>query len=161
MQIIYDWAKEWGVNAAAANDLIFRVIKQAQVQSHQTDTIGSENAVQAAVRLEAQRHGVTLWRNNVGVLEDKRGVPVRFGLCNDTKKLNEHIKSGDLIGIKRVLIEPHHVGTYIGQFISRECKHSDWKYTNTAHEQAQLRWQQVILANGGDAKFTNGEGSFK
>ena len=100
-----------------------------------------------------------MWRNNVGALKDKTGRVVRFGLANDTKALNHVIKSGDLIGIRKVLITPAHVGSCIGQFVSRECKHSGWSYTGDEHEQAQLRWIELINALGGDARFATARGT--
>jgi hypothetical protein len=119
----------------------------------------SEAAVQAQVRLEAARKGLKLWRNNVGVLRDERNVPVRYGLANDSKRLNETVKSGDLIGWRSVLITPAHVGSLIAQFVSRECKRPDWKYSGDDHERAQLRWAEVVTADGGDAAFCNREGT--
>lgn len=118
-----------------------------------------ESAVQSVVRLEAARKGSYLFRNNVGALLDERGVPVRYGLANDSKQLNEHIKSGDLIGWQSVLIEQHHVGTLIAQFISRECKRVGWRYSGTPRERAQLNWAELVVAHGGNAMFVTGEGS--
>ena len=46
--------------------------------------------------------GATVWRNNVGVLPDKTGRPIRFGLC---------VGSSDIIGIA-----PD------GKFLAVECK---------------------------------------
>ena len=119
----------------------------------------SEAAVQALVRLEAARKGLKLWRNNVGVLRDERNVPVRYGLANDSKRLNAVVKSGDLIGWRPVIITPWMLGSRIAQFVSRECKRPDWKYTGDDHERAQLRWAEVVIADGGDAAFCNSEGS--
>lgn len=119
----------------------------------------SEAAAQSAIRLEAPRKGCHLFRNNVGALKDDRGVPVRYGLANDSKALNKVIKSGDLIGWRPVLIQPHHVGSVIAQFLSRECKPVDWRYTGTDHEVAQLNWAQLVMAHGGDAGFATGEGT--
>lgn len=119
----------------------------------------SESAVQSIVRLEASKKGVTLWRNNVGALLDARGVPVRYGLANDSKQLNARIKSGDLIGWRTITITPDMIGARIAQFVSRECKKPDWSYSGTAHELAQLRWIQAVTMAGGDAKFCNGEGT--
>lgn len=113
-----------------------------------------EADVQARVRLEAARRGWMLWRNNVGVLMDSRGVPVRYGLANDSKKVNENVKSGDLIGIRPVVITPAHVGNVIGQFVSVECKHAGWRPSPTdTHEAAQMRWAELVLLAGGHAVF--------
>lgn len=128
---------------------------------------GSESRVQSIVRLEAGRiPGLTLWRNNVGVLTDKTGRPVRYGLANDTKELNEKIKSHDLIGWRTITITPEMVGKLFAQFVSRECKEEDWTPappTNKdkfEHEQAQRMWSAKLILAGGDAKFVTGEGSF-
>lgn len=119
----------------------------------------SEAYVQSEVRLEAGRAGVKLWRNNVGVLPGPNGVPVRYGLANDSRVLNAAIKSADLIGWRSILIEQKHVGRLIAQFVSRECKRPGWNYTGTDHEKAQARWMQAIIADGGDASFVTGKGT--
>ncbi|WNO24189.1 hypothetical protein Scuro_28 [Acinetobacter phage Scuro] len=153
-----EWAIKWGVSAEALEDL------RREFGCIQTDTPipekgNNEAAVQAHIRLEASNAGARLWRNNVGVLKDERGVPVRYGLCNDSKQLNEKLKSSDLIGIRPVLITPQHVGQTIGQFIAREVKAPTWRYTGTKREQAQLRFLELIVAKGGDACFANGPGT--
>jgi len=118
----------------------------------------NEASIQAQVRLDASKLGWRLFRNNVGVLVDSRGTPVRFGLANDSNVVNKHIKSADLIGIKPVLITQDMVGQTIGQFVSRECKWSGWKYNpKDEREAAQQRWIDMINSMGGDAKFTIGE----
>jgi hypothetical protein len=119
----------------------------------------SESAVQAAVRLEAAKKGMRLFRNNVGALKDERGVPVRFGLANDTKELNEIIKSSDLIGWKTKIISPDMVGQKIAQFLCREVKEYSWTYTGTPREVAQLRWITMVNEAGGDAAFATGAGT--
>lgn len=119
----------------------------------------TESSVQAHVRLEAAKLGIPLWRNNVGVLLDARGVPVRFGLANDSPAVNARIKSADLIGIRPVLVTPEMVGTTLGVFVSREIKTAGWRYTGTAREQAQQRWIDLVRSYGGDADFATGPGS--
>ena len=118
----------------------------------------NEATIQAQVRLAASQAGMKLWRNNVGVLMDSRGIPVRFGLANDSKAVNLSVKSGDLIGIEPVLITPDMVGKTIGRFVSYECKAPGWKYNpNDGRDVAQLRWIEIVTAMGGRAKITTGE----
>lgn len=125
----------------------------------------SESRVQALVRLEAPHAGVRLWRNNVGVLRDETGRPVRYGLANDTAALNGRIKSGDLIGWRKTLITPEFVGHHVAVFISRECKAEDWMpapptdVARFAREEAQRRWCSLVNADGGDARFATGQGT--
>ena len=111
----------------------------------------SEAAVQQQVRYDAAKAGDILWRNNLGMFMDDRGVPVRYGLANDSKQMNHQIKSADLVGIRRVLVTPAMVGTFVGVFMSRECKHGDWRWTGSDREQAQLAWASLVWSFGGDA----------
>lgn len=126
----------------------------------------TEARVQSLIRLEAGRDPtLKLWRNNVGVLLDRNGRPVRYGLANDTKELNAKIKSGDLIGWRSIVITPDMVGRVVAVFVSRECKPEGWTPappTNTAlfaHEEAQREWARLVNAAGGDARFATGEGT--
>lgn len=155
---ITQWALRHGVSAQALHELdaLFGIIDMPALPFLLDD---SESNVQAKVRLEAAAKGIHLFRNNVGVLKDETGRPVRYGLANDSSRLNKVIKSGDLIGWRKVRIEPSHVGSVIAQFVSRECKRGDWKYSGNDHELAQLAWIKLINANGGDAQFCNKTGS--
>lgn len=159
--ILYQWAAQWGIPMAAIKDLETRFgMHHETPASVPPSAARNEAVVQAEIRLEAAEvEGLRLWRNNVGALKDATGRVVRYGLANDTKALNSVLKSGDLIGCRRVLITPAHVGSYIGQFVSRECKREGWQYTGDEHEQAQLRWIELVNALGGDARFANGRGS--
>lgn len=156
---LVDWAARWNIPQAALADLIAGVNLAAVPEGYGVP--GSESRQQQLVRLDAAQQGVWLTRNNVGALLDDRGVPVRYGLANESKAMNEKIKSGDLIGIKSVLIEQRHVGTIIGQFVSREVKHEAWQWKGDKHELAQLNWVNLVNAKGGDAAFCNGPGTFK
>mgnify|MGYP003490183712 FL=1 len=153
------WAARWGIHPFALEDL--RRSLGAEPPPPAPDAAArSEAWAQSLVRIEAAALRCKLWRNNVGVLPDARGVPVRFGLANDSKTLNTILKSADLIGIKPVVVTPAMVGTTIGQFLSREIKTPGWKYNpNDAHEKAQMTWALMVQSLGGDAKFATGRGS--
>jgi hypothetical protein len=118
-----------------------------------------ESDVLNTVRLEAAELGIRLWRNNVGCTYTREGSFIRYGLCNESSAVNKVCKSADLIGIRPLLIEWYHVGTIIGQFVSRECKSSDWKPGNTERDRAQVAWRDLILSLGGDAAIVCGVGS--
>lgn len=118
----------------------------------------TEDQIDGYFVMRCARRGVKVWRNNVGVLKREDGVPIRFGLANDSAARNKVLKSSDRIGINPVLITPAHVGTVIGQFFAREIKRADWRYSGTEREVAQLNFIKLVLANGGDAAFENGSG---
>jgi hypothetical protein len=123
-------------------------------------SFASEGRVQSLVRLEAAQKGVMLFRNNVGALPDKRGVPVRYGLANESKRQNEQIKSADLIGWQSFVIEWHHVGLKVAQFVSREVKEEGWiADPNDPHTAAQIAWLNLVIADGGNAAFCTGVGT--
>ena len=154
---ITQWAIRHGVSAQVLHELdsLFGI----KLDLPDADGSQSEAAVQADVRLEAAAKGIHLFRNNVGVLQDKTGRPVRYGLANDSAKLNKIIKSSDLIGFRKVRIEQTHVGSVIAQFVARECKSGNWTYSGDEREVAQLAWLKLVNANGGDAQFCNKTGS--
>lgn len=114
---------------------------------------GSEARVQSAVRLEAAQRGWALYRNNVGVLRDDRGVPLRFGLANDSAAVNKVMKSGDLIGIRPLTITPDLVGTVVGQFVSVEVKRPG----GVIHP-AQHAWAALVRKRGGLGLIVDREG---
>ncbi len=162
MNTLYQWAIAHGVGMAAVKDLerLFGMNGRAEEPTDKPRDAKNETLVQWDVRLEAARAGLRLWRNNVGALVDERGIPVRYGLANDTKALNKEIKSADLIGIRPVTITPAMVGRTLGQFVSRECKAPGWTYSGNDREVSQLKWAQLVLGLGGDAAFVTGPGSF-
>ncbi len=119
----------------------------------------SESAVQTNVRLEASKKGLRLWRNNVGAGMMESGTFVRWGIANESSQMNKMIKSSDLIGIRPLLIEKHHIGQVIGQFVAREIKPGNWRYGATDREAAQLKFLELVASMGGDAAFATGEGT--
>ena len=147
------WARDWRLPPEALADLRQRLVRQ-QVEGN--PCAGFDEAwVQGQIRLAAPKKGWMLWRNNVGALVDKRGIPVRYGLANDTKAMNERIKSADLVGIRPRVVTQQDVGATIGQFVSIEVKHPGWKWSGDQHEIAQLKWATLVASLGGHARITN------
>lgn len=156
MMTLAEWAARWQIPPAAIDELCRQYINSRE-EDPVTDK--SEARVQSEVRLEAAAEGVFLFRNNVGAGKLESGNFVRFGLANDSAPLNKVIKSGDLIGVRKRLITAADVGCCIGQFVSREVKRSNWRFSGTAEEQAQAHWAALINAQGGDAQIVTGVGS--
>jgi len=104
--------------------------------------MNTEQDVMNLCRMRAQELGCVLWRNNNGALLDRRGIPVRFGLANDSKKINEVFKSSDVIGI-----------AWHGRFFAVECKEPFWRWGGTDEERAQLAFICDVRERGGFAGF--------
>jgi hypothetical protein len=104
----------------------------------------TETDVMNLCRMAAQNAGFVLWRNNVGALKDVRGVPVRFGLANDSAKINKVLKSSDLIGLGGG-----------GRLLAVECKEPGWHWHDTPEERAQLAFIHEVRRRGGLAGFAS------
>lgn len=152
--LLTEWATRWNIPHAALADLIAQ-----QFYAPPQPSGLSESAVQSLVRIEAAQKGVRLWRNNVGAGKLENGLFMRWGLANDSAQLNSVIKSGDLIGLRPVYIRSHHIGSTIGQFVSREVKAAGWQFRGTDTENAQAMWATLINACGGDAQIISKTGS--
>lgn len=169
MMTLDEWAVRWGLPLAALDEL------SRSVLLYTTDTADAgsktEARVQSEVRLEAARAGVYLFRNNVGagsIVDPSKLCAecsqhtrsfLRWGLGNDSPRLNAALKSADLIGIRRKLIGPADVGKYVGQFVSREVKREGWKPGGSDEDRAQARWATLINEQGGDARIVTSVGS--
>lgn len=153
--MIEAWAARWRIPPEALVDLQQNYLGMLDGLANKPGALEgwSEAAVSAQVRLAASKLGWRTWRNNVGVLMDDRGLPVRFGLANDSSKMNNVFKSSDQIGIRPLLITPQHIGLTIGQFVSLEIKHGSWRYTGRDREIAQARWMGLVRSFGGIAMF--------
>lgn len=137
--MLTEWATAWGIPPAALADLVARLTMADYAPA---EAGRSEAAVQADIRLAAARRGITLWRNNTGVLMNEAGVPVRFGLNNDSPAANKRMKSADLIGIHRPS----------GRFVSVEVKRPGWKHSDASErDRAQAAWAATVVAMGGVA----------
>lgn len=80
----------------------------------------SEQELQQQIRLQLGTGPTRLWRNNCGVLPDRQGRPVRFGLCPG---------SSDLIGLRTVTVTPEMVGQRLAVFSAIEVKAPRGKLT--------------------------------
>lgn len=147
-----DWARKWNIPAEALKELV----QELDTASSQAPG-SSEAAIQAMVRLKASQEGWRMWRNNVGAHTDGYGRHVRYGLCNESRRINKVIKSSDLIGLRPVLITRDHVGHMIGQFVAIEVKHGSWKPGKSDRESAQANFMRVVHDLGGCAGFSTGE----
>jgi hypothetical protein len=155
MSTYTDWAARY---PEAAADLTRILCTDAGHEGN-----GSEALVQQRVRVSIADQGAMAWRNNVGATKARcpdcnapQG-PIRYGLANDSARLNKRIKSSDLIGCIPRHVTPAMVGTTIGQFAAIECKRPGWTYTGTEREAGQAAWLALILRLGGFARFTTGE----
>lgn len=160
MNAVRQWAHRWGVHEVSLFDLQTTLARLDECDGSVHDLGKSESYAQGKVRLEAAAKGLRLWRNNVGVFNDAaNGTFVRFGLANDSAKVNAALKSADLIGIRPLKITSEHVGGVVGQFVSREIKRPGWRFSGTEREVAQRNWSMLINSFGGDAAFATGEGT--
>lgn len=96
---------------------------------------------QSETILKAFQMGFSLYRNNRGVSREKHRH-VRYGVGNDSVKINKVWKSSDLIG----------VGPQ-GRALWVEMKRPSWKWKGTEHEIAQANAINDINAQGGIAFF--------
>ena len=121
-----------------------------------------EAATSSHIRLASPHHNCELWRNNVGVAEDMRGVPVRYGLANESRQQNLQIKSSDFIGITTITITADMVGQQIGVFTAVETKKSNWKFLQSCKRSvAQKVFHDIVKNAGGFAGFATCVEDFK
>ncbi len=113
----------------------------------------SEAPTQQGIRLEGSRLGAYLWRNNSGAYQDDSGRVVRYGLANESKRLNDALKSSDLIGFIPVVITPGMVGTTVAVFTAIEAKPPGWQRISSKREYAQNSFIQLVRSFGGRAGF--------
>ena len=154
-----EWAERW---PEAAAEQAAMLTEQCHTTSEQAEG-KSEAWSQQQIRFKAAHAGAMAWRNNVGATPARcpdcgeKQRPVRYGLANDSAKLNKNIKSSDLILAIPRQITPAMVGTTIAQFGSIEAKRPGWRFSGTEREQAQAAWHVLIQQLGGFAGFSTGD----
>ena len=132
-QTFADWCRKWNIPAPAIEELAS--IPDLAVPAGETTTV-------QRIRLDASAAGLTLWRNNSGVMVNPTGRPVRFGLGNESAAFNRIMKSSDLIGI-----QPG------GRFVAIEVKKPGWAWKGTEREVAQANFIHHVRKLGGFAGF--------
>lgn len=147
---INDWAQRWNVPAQALTELLALPIPTAGMSD---PSMTSEAGVQSLLRLTAPRMNAHLWRNNNGAVTevDEHGGQrhVRFGLGNDSKKINDVFKSSDLIGITPVTWH----GRCFGVFTAVEVKKPGWSSPRNERDRAQKNFLDTVARYGGIATF--------
>ena len=124
--------------------------------------MSSEAAVQQNIRLQASEQDDLLWRNNQGACYDESGRLIRYGLGNDSAQVNKRIKSGDLVGLTKVVITPEMIGQVIGVFTNIEAKASTWKQRpSDERAAAQGRFHSVVREYGGFAGFATSADEYR
>lgn len=92
-----------------------------------------ESDIQRLIMLALSEAGCVIWRNNVGVLKNSAGIPIKFGLC---------VGSSDLVGIAPG-----------GQFLAVEIKTPTGRATPE-----QLRFIDAVRKRGGIAGIARSPG---
>lgn len=95
----------------------------------------SEQFIQQKIRAELGVGDARLWRNNTGCLQDRNGRAVRFGLAPG---------SSDLIGLRRIVVGPEHVGRTLAVFTAVEVKDARGRASPE-----QVRFLEVVRDLGG------------
>lgn len=84
------------------------------------------------------------------------GRMIRYGLANESERMNRSFKSSDLIGITPTIILPEHVGMIVGVFTAIESKREGWRFSESDERAAaQQRFIQFVRNAGGLAGFCN------
>lgn len=111
------------------------------------------------VRLRASDWKSKVYRNNSGVLMNEVGVPVRFGLGNESAKINKIIKTSDFIGWTPVVITEAMLGQTLAVFTAIEAKPLGFKvksvYPIKSREFAQNKFIELVRMFGGIGGFAS------
>ena len=84
---------------------------------------------------------------------------IRFGLGNDSQKLNKVWKSSDLIGMTRVTSTA--VGQVFGVFTAIECKRPGWVAPENERDRAQASFISTVRSLGGIGGFATDRNQYK
>lgn len=148
---ITHWAQRHNVSPVALRELT--EILCPYIHTPDAEGYDNEAQVQAQIRKASPFAKAWLGRNNRGAME-KDGRWIRFGLANDSDRIDKVFKSGDLIGITPRLVMPEHIGQVWGLFTNVEVKEPGWKFTSGDKRAiAQLAFNNHVIKYGGIAGF--------
>lgn len=163
------WHLKWSQAASELEALL--VAESHPPLDHKNPGHASEARAQQETRMHIAQQGAFGFRNNVGATKAEElhvcpscsyrfkvvQQPVRYGLGNDSAKMNKNMKSHDVILAIPRIITPQMVGSKIAQFGSVECKREGWTFNpNDPHEVAQAKWGFFITQAGGFSAFSTG-----
>lgn len=161
MLVVDAWAQRWGIRPDAVaelkNWLSYKTPNKPDGQGK------NEAEVQALIRIEASNQGHEMLRNNSGAMQDDTGRVVRFGLGNDSKRINNVFASSDLIGVTSMVVQQKHVGCTLGVFTVAEVKDPNWTgpNPNNKREVAQANFINHVKAFGGIGGFCTSVEDYK
>ena len=116
-----------------------------------------ETKASLQVRLEANKQGCRLYKNNTGVAFDKYNRPVFFGLGNEGKKNKDSDRTPDWVGWHNVVITPDMVGKTLPVFLAIDAKKLGFKhkevYSKNTREYGQNKFFQKVINFNGIAGF--------
>ena len=95
-----------------------------------------ESNLLTAILLECGSGATRLFRNNCGMLQDRNGQHIRYGVCNPG--------GSDLIGWTKVTVTPDMVGQTLAVFTAVETKTATGRVTPE-----QERFLQAVAGAGG------------
>lgn len=156
------WAARWWHTLPPEAQQEFQQIHQPHSFVRPDANGKSESAVQAEIKLAAAKeYRAPLWRNNSGASQmvnpdrpNEKPRFVRFGLGNESAKVNKSWKSSDLIGITPVNVTAAHVGKVLGVFTAVEVKEPGWSLKpSDTRAQAQANFMNNVHTFGGFAGF--------
>ena len=162
-----DWIQRWWPMLPAHARLEYAEIMHPHEHVRPVSSDRSESSVQANIRIAASlNHKAPLWRNNSGAGEftDEHGKTryVRFGLGNESARLNKRWKSADLIGICPLVIQHRHVGRTIGVFLAVETKPEGWSLKpSDKRAEAQGNFLNSVASFGGLSGFAQSVDDFE
>lgn len=154
MTTLTEWAHKHGVTGAALRELIEIIYPDVNSLIPDPESYENESQVQAQIRLEAPKHGAWLGRNNRGAMMNDKGRLVRFGLANDSDKIDKVFKTGDLVGGTQRMVMPEHIGQIWDIYTNVEVKEPGWRFTpGDKRAVAQLACINYHRKRGGIAGF--------